>query len=184
MKNIPYLIIVSLLISCNGYKNLNKDIVACLDIKLNKKSKEYSVSFYKYLRNIELYSINNKFLKNDNKDAYLNFYNSLYYDKQKAIVYVENIQNSIDNEYYFNLGIIFSKYKDCHIGIVQPDEHYNKKTIDIINKKLQIFDKLELNRFNDYDSFIFLIKNTNFKNERDRLLLLNTILIYASLVHI
>lgn len=184
MKYVSYLIMASIFISCHSSKNINKEILNCLDTKLNKNSKGYSDNFYQYLRNIESYSINNKFLKSNNKDAYLDFYNSLYHDKQKAKAYVENVQNSIDNEYYFNFGIIFSKNKDCHIGIVQPDEHYDKNTIDIINKKIQVFDKLESDRFDDYDSFIFLIKYTNFKNEKDRLLLLNTILIYVSLVDI
>lgn len=181
MIKFRYIIIISIFISCSDYRNIDNEVMKCFNTKLNEKNKENSNNLFKYLKDIELYSKNNGYLKGSNKNAYLNFYEDLYRNKQKAKEYAQDIQNSIINEYYFNLGIIFSYYKNCHIGIIQPDENYDKKEIDKANKKLRIFDKLESNSFNDYDSFLFLIENTNFKNEKEKLLLLNTIVIYSSL---
>ncbi len=152
------------------FKNLENEFLDCFSLSLDKSGQGSSDEFFKYLKRIESLSIDMNYLSQTTKKDYIAFFKEIYSNANKSNTILEALEEKVPDFSNFGLTGVFFKNKKCLYDVM---EAHPKSSFP--RERIHYFEKLESSGFNDYDAYLEYINLINFKNEKDRLLLLSTL---------
>lgn len=164
MKRIKLFIILITITSCSAFSQ-NQKVIKCLEDKMDIKEKDKAKKTFKSIKLFEQFLIENHFLESNDKQGYLDMVKKMENNKYSYKEKLRRTYKNLDLENYLDAEFLFY-YKKCIYMILEKDK--NSKTL---TSYLNQFEKVETSGYDNIKDLEELIRHTNFKNEKSRLII-------------